>query len=107
MDLGLQGRRAIVCAASRGLGHACAMALAREGVELVITGRNAATLEQAATTIRAGTRAPVRTAARDITTPPGRSAALSQRPDPDLLINNAGYGAQFAGPEVKAFLAGF
>ena len=89
MDLGLAGRRAIVCAASRGLGYACAMALAREGVELVITGRDAATLEEAATSIRAGTGATVRTAAGDITTPAGRAAALSLLPDPDILINNA------------------
>ena len=90
MNLGLGGRRAIVCAASRGLGYACALALAREGVELVITGRDGAALEQAAAAIRAETGATVRTAAGDITTPAGRSAALSLLPDPDILINNAG-----------------
>ena len=90
MDLGLKGRRAIVCAASRGLGHACALALAREGVEVVITGRDAASLEQAAADIRTETGAAIRTAAGDITTPEGRAAALALLPDPDILVNNAG-----------------
>jgi 3-oxoacyl-[acyl-carrier protein] reductase len=90
MDLGLEGRKAIVCAASKGLGYGCALALAREGVELVITGRNPETLEHAAEKLRAATGVTVRTAAGDITTPEGRAAALSLMPAPDILINNAG-----------------
>ena len=52
MDLGLKGKKAIVCAASKGLGRACAMSLAREGVDVVITARTAADLEETAAEIR-------------------------------------------------------
>ncbi len=90
MDLGLTGRTALVCAASRGLGRACAEALAREGVALVITGRDAAVLEATAAEISAATGVSVRAAAGDITTPEGREAALRLLPEPDILINNAG-----------------
>jgi 3-oxoacyl-[acyl-carrier protein] reductase len=90
MDLGLQGRTAIVCAASQGLGKACAMALAQAGVKLVITGRRAETLEAAAAEIRAATGAQVRVAAGDITMAEGRAAALALCPEPDILVNNAG-----------------
>ncbi len=90
MDLGLTGKTAIICAASKGLGRACAMALAAEGVSLVITGRQAETLEATAAEIRAATGASVRIAPGDITAPEGRAAALALLPDPDILINNAG-----------------
>jgi len=90
MDLGLQGKRAIVCAASKGLGKASAMALAQQGVSVVITGRNAAALEAAAEEIRAATGMRVVAAAGDITTQAGRDAALAACPDPDILVNNAG-----------------
>jgi 3-oxoacyl-[acyl-carrier protein] reductase len=90
MDLGLQGRRAIVCAASKGLGRACASALAREGVEVVITGRDPETLEATARAIAQDTGTVVRTAPGDIATEAGRAAALSACPDPDILVNNAG-----------------
>jgi 3-oxoacyl-[acyl-carrier protein] reductase len=90
MDLGLRGKTAIVCAASKGLGRACAMALAREGVSLVITGRTAAALEATATEIREATGAEVRFAPGDITTAAGRLAALDLLPQPDILVNNAG-----------------
>jgi 3-oxoacyl-[acyl-carrier protein] reductase len=90
MDLGLQGRTALVCAASKGLGRACAMALAREGVAVTITARTAATLEATAAEIRAETGAAVTTVAGDITTPAGRQAALDACPNPDILVNNAG-----------------
>lgn len=90
MDLGLQGKRAIVCAASKGLGKACAMALAQQGVSVVITGRNAVALEAAAEEIRAATGVRVVAAAGDITTQAGRDAALAACPDPDILVNNAG-----------------
>ena len=90
MDLGLQGRTALVCAASRGLGRACAMALAREGVAVTITARGAEALEQTADEIRAATGMAVTTVAGDIATEAGRAAALAACPAPDILINNAG-----------------
>jgi 3-oxoacyl-[acyl-carrier protein] reductase len=90
MDLGLKGRRALVCAASKGLGRACAMALAREGVAVTITARTAETLEQTAAEIRTETGATVIAVAGDITTEAGRAAALAACPDPDILVNNAG-----------------
>jgi 3-oxoacyl-[acyl-carrier protein] reductase len=90
MDVGIKGRRALVCAASKGLGRACAMALAREGVAVTITARTATTLEQAAAEIRAATGAAVTTVAGDITTEAGRAAALAACPEPDILVNNAG-----------------
>jgi 3-oxoacyl-[acyl-carrier protein] reductase len=90
MDLGLSGKSAIVCAASKGLGRACALALAREGVALVITGRNAEALKTTAAEIRAATGATVQIAPGDITTPEGRAAALKLLPAPDILVNNAG-----------------
>jgi 3-oxoacyl-[acyl-carrier protein] reductase len=90
MDIGIAGRRALVCAASKGLGRACAMALAREGVAVTITARTAATLEQTARDIREATGAAVTAVAGDITTEAGRAAALAACPDPDILVNNAG-----------------
>ena len=90
MDLGLHGKKAIVCAASKGLGRACAIALAREGVELVITARTAAALEQTAGEIRQLTGAKVTAVPGDISTEAGRAAALAACPAPDILINNNG-----------------
>jgi 3-oxoacyl-[acyl-carrier protein] reductase len=90
MDLGIRGRTALVCAASKGLGKACAMSLAREGVAVTIVARTAATLEAAAAEIRAATGTTVTAVAADITTPAGRAAALAACPAPDILINNAG-----------------
>jgi 3-oxoacyl-[acyl-carrier protein] reductase len=90
MDFGIRGKRAIVCAASKGLGKGCAMALAREGVELVITARTAADLEKTAKEIRDATGVKVTAVPGDITTDAGRAAALAACPDPDILINNAG-----------------
>lgn len=90
MDLGLRGRKAIVCAASKGLGRACALSLAREGVDLVITARSADVLNRTAQEISAETGAKVTPVAGDITTPEGRAAALAACPEPDILINNAG-----------------
>ncbi len=90
MDMGLKGKKAIVCAASKGLGRACAMSLAREGVELVITARTAETLEATAAEIRAATGAKVTAVAGDITTEAGRAATLAACPAPDILVNNAG-----------------
>lgn len=90
MDMGIAGRTALVCAASKGLGRGCAEALAAEGVKLVIVARTAETLEATAADLRAQTGAEVRTVACDITTPEGRAAALAACPQPDILVNNAG-----------------
>ncbi len=90
MDFGIAGKKALVCAASKGLGKGCAMALAEEGAELVILARGRDALEATAAEIRAKTGAKVTTVACDITTPEGRKAALIACPSPDILINNAG-----------------
>jgi 3-oxoacyl-[acyl-carrier protein] reductase len=90
MDLGLKGKKAIVCAASKGLGRACALSLAREGVDLVITARTAADLERTADEIRKETGVKVTAVPGDITTEAGRAAALAACPAPDILVNNAG-----------------
>jgi len=91
MDLGIKGKWALVCAASKGLGRGCAESLAREGVNLVITARGAEALEATAAAIRL--MAPgveVRTVVGDIATPAGRADALAACPQVDILINNAG-----------------
>lgn len=90
MDLGLSGRKAIVCAASRGLGRACAEQLAAEGAEIVLVARTEGPLEQAARDIAAATGATVRWAAADVSTDAGIEAVLRACPDPDILVNNAG-----------------
>ncbi len=89
MDLGIRGRAALVCAASKGLGKGCATSLAREGVNLVITARGADALEATAAELRK-LGVGVKTVAGDITTPEGREAALKACPSPDILVNNAG-----------------
>ena len=91
MDLGISGKWALVCAASKGLGKGCATALAAEGVNVVVTARGVAALEATAAELRA--RHPgieVRAASGDITTPEGRAAALAACPQVDILVNNAG-----------------
>jgi 3-oxoacyl-[acyl-carrier protein] reductase len=90
MDTGLNGKRALVCAASKGLGRACALALAREGVAVTITARTAETLERTAAEIRALSGVEVTAVTGDITTEAGRVAALAACPAPDILVNNAG-----------------
>ncbi|MFN0300921.1 MAG: SDR family oxidoreductase [Burkholderiales bacterium] len=90
MDLGIRGRKALICAASKGLGKGCAMALAREGVEVTITARGRDALEATAAEIRSATGATVTTVVGDIATEEGRNAALAACPKPDILINNAG-----------------
>ena len=90
MDLGLQGKWALVCAASKGLGKGCARALVAEGANVVITARGAQALEAAAAELRAMGCGEVRTVAGDITTPEGRAAALAACPQVDILVNNAG-----------------
>jgi 3-oxoacyl-[acyl-carrier protein] reductase len=90
MDLGIKGRKAIVCAASKGLGKGCAEALAREGVELTICARGAEALNAAAKEIASATGARVTPVVCDVTTDGGRTALLAACPSPDILINNAG-----------------
>jgi 3-oxoacyl-[acyl-carrier protein] reductase len=89
MDLGLAGKTAIICASSRGLGRACAEALAREGVKVVINGVNPETLRGTAEELR-GTGATVEAVCADVTTTEGRAQLLSAAPEPDILVNNAG-----------------
>ncbi len=90
MDLGIRGKTALVCAASKGLGRGCAFSLAREGVNLVVTARGREALEKTAQEIRSATGVRVTTVVGDITTDEGRRAALAACPAPDILINNAG-----------------
>lgn len=97
MDLGIKGRKAIVCASSRGLGKGCAMALAEAGVSLVLNGRDKAALEATAAEIAGKTGVPVTPVVADISTPQGQAAVLSACPDPDILINNNG------GPPLRDF----
>jgi 3-oxoacyl-[acyl-carrier protein] reductase len=90
MDLGLKGKWALVCAASKGLGKGCAMALVKEGCHVVITARGAEALEDTAAELRGLGGGEVHTVAGDITTIEGRQAALAACPRVDILINNAG-----------------
>lgn len=91
MDLGIKGRRALVCASSKGLGRGCAEALAAEGVHIVMTARGAEALAAAAADIRkANPDVEVIEVVGDITTPEGREAALKAAGEIDILVNNAG-----------------
>lgn len=90
MDLGIKGRNALVCGASKGLGRGCALALAREGVRLTIVARGAEQLERTAAAIRAETGAVVTAVAADITQPEGRARALAAAGAIDILVTNAG-----------------
>jgi 3-oxoacyl-[acyl-carrier protein] reductase len=90
MDLKIANRQALVCAASKGLGYACAKALAREGVAVTIVSRTKAAIDQAAEAIARSTGATVVAVAADVTTPDGLAAALEACPAPDILVNNAG-----------------
>ena len=98
MDLGIAGRTAIVCASSRGLGRACAEALLKEGVEVVINGRDPVRLEEALRELRESTGGQVRAVVADVTTKEGRAALLAACPTPDILVNNN------AGPDPRDFL---
>ena len=89
MDLGIRGRKALLSGASRGLGRACAFALAWEGVDVTIVARTRDALETAGAEIAAATSVKVTTVVGDITTTAGRSAALAACPAPDILLNNA------------------
>lgn len=90
MDLGLRGKSALVCASSKGLGRACAFALAREGVNVTLVARGIEALEKTAAEIRVATGVAVTTVAADIVTVDGRALALAACPQPDILVNNAG-----------------
>jgi 3-oxoacyl-[acyl-carrier protein] reductase len=91
VDLGIKGRRALVCASSKGLGRACAAALAAEGVHVTLTARGAEALSTTAAELRkAYPGVEIIEVAGDITTPAGREAALKACPSPDILVNNAG-----------------
>jgi len=97
MDLGISGRRAIVCASSKGLGRACAEALADAGCELVVNGRRSDELAPAAKAIRDRTGVVVHEVAGDLNEPTTRAALIAACPEADILVNNNG------GPPFKAF----
>jgi 3-oxoacyl-[acyl-carrier protein] reductase len=99
MDLGIKGRKAIVCASSKGLGKACALSLARAGCEVFVNSRDAAVLEATAKEIRAATGATVHAVVADVGRPEGRKALLAACAAPDILVNNNG------GPPPKPFRA--
>lgn len=96
MDLGLAGKKAIVCASSKGLGFGCAMALAQAKVDVVINGRDEKKLQEAAAAI-AKTGVKVTPVAADLATPEGQKALLAACPEPDILVNNNG------GPPLRDF----
>jgi 3-oxoacyl-[acyl-carrier protein] reductase len=90
MDLGIEGRHAIVCASSRGLGRGCAEKLAEAGVHLTLNGRSEEPLRTLARDLGEKYNIEVRYVTADVTTESGRKALLAAQPDPDILINNAG-----------------
>lgn len=90
MDLGIKGRRAVVCASSKGLGRGCAEALAAAGCDLVMNARGAEALEAAAEAIRAAHGVAVETVAADVSTAEGQEALVAAAGAPDILVTNAG-----------------
>ncbi|HLW23389.1 MAG TPA: SDR family oxidoreductase [Steroidobacteraceae bacterium] len=90
MDLGIRGRKAIVCASSQGLGKGCARALAEAGVAVVINGRNRLLLERTAEEIRQATAVEVTPVLADLSTEAGIETLLAACPEPDILVNNNG-----------------
>lgn len=88
MDLGIRGRRALVCASSQGLGFACALALAQEGCSIWLNGRDAGRLQAAAERLRLTTGATVHPVVADLNTEAGRATLLAACPEPDILVNN-------------------
>ena len=97
MDLGIAGRKAIVCASSRGLGRACAHRLAEAGCEVVINGLDAKRLEATAAELRQATGGKITAVAADVASPEGQKALFAACPEPDILINNN------AGPPFRDF----
>jgi 3-oxoacyl-[acyl-carrier protein] reductase len=89
VDLGISGKTALVCGASRGLGKACALALAREGVNVTVVARTREALERSGAEIAQATGVEVVAVTGDLTTPDGRAAALAACPQPDILVNNS------------------
>lgn len=90
MDLGIKGKRALVCASSKGLGRGCAEALAQAGCDLVLNARGSEALEQTAAEIRSKYGVNVVAVAADITSEEGRTAVLKEAGEVDILVNNAG-----------------
>ena len=90
MDLGIKGKRALVCASSKGLGLGCAAALAEAGVDLVMNARGAEALEASAADLRSRFGANITTVACDVTTPDGQAEVLEAAASPDILVTNAG-----------------
>ncbi len=90
MKLGIEGRTAIICGASKGLGWGCASALAAEGVRIILNARDPARLEATAAALRSATGANVIAVPGDVGTTEGRAALLAACPEPDILVNNAG-----------------
>lgn len=90
MDLGITGKKALVCASSKGLGLGCARALAGAGVSLVMNARGSEALEASAAAIRDEFGVEVATVAADVTTDEGRAALLEAAGAVDILVNNAG-----------------
>src|SRR6202158_2562804 len=97
MDLGIAGRKAIVCASSRGLGRACAQRLAEAGCEGLLNGLNRERLDAVAADMRKATGAKITAVAADVATPDGQAALFAACPEPDILINNN------AGPPLRDF----
>lgn len=98
MDLGISGKRALVCASSKGLGRGCAEALAEAGVNLVLNARGAEALEETATAIRDAYGVDVVTVAADISTAEGQAKVLDAAGQIDILVNNAGGPPPACGP---------
>jgi len=90
MELGIEGKNAIICASSKGLGRGCAFALAQEGVNVVINGRHREEVEATAHALRAQTKVQVMEVVADVTTAEGRAKLLDACPQPDILVTNAG-----------------
>jgi 3-oxoacyl-[acyl-carrier protein] reductase len=97
MDLGIEGRTAIVCGSSQGLGLACARALSREGVHVIVNGRDQAKLDKTAADLRPVAQGKVIPVAADVTTQEGQARLLAACPSPDILVNNN------AGPAPRNF----
>src|SRR5262245_60967087 len=97
MDLGINGRTAIVCASSRGLGKACAHALAQAGCKVIVNGLDAARLAATADELRKATGAAITAVQADIATPEGQAKLFEAWPQPDILVNNN------AGPPPRDF----
>ena len=97
MDLGIRGKKAIVCASSKGLGRGCAMALAEAGCDIVVNGRNAELVAKTAAELRERYGVTVTEVVGDVSKPEVQKALLAACPEPDILVNNNG------GPPLRDF----